>query len=606
MRCSPDGTISLVAFVCGILPLAKIARTGSQTFHCHAFNVRARNDSLGPNFHCDESDHMNTLKQIISGSLAYLILTLTAGGATAGEPQAVLPGDVSGPTQPTSVISTASGPVSGLDDGSLVAWLGLPYAAPPVGDLRWRPPEASEKWKDVLKADHLAPACLQNGNLGVFATPGGGEDCLYLNVYADKQAYNRARSSEKKLPVFVWIHGGALHVGQGADNNPRALASDGKALVVTINYRLGIFGILAHPALANEGHAVANYGQMDQTQALRWVQDNIASFGGDPKNVTISGESSGGTSVVAQILSPWSAGLFQQAVEMSGGAMMIREPHFGAVTTLPTAEKLGQGFAKAVGCTDLATAAACLRALTPSQVLAHQDGYLAAQTVIDGDFLPDWPANLLKSGNFNRVRLVSGTTLDEGDFFVALPELATGVPLTEAAYPEALKAFYRDLAPNVLKEYPASNYLTPSDAFSATITDYLFACSAIQLRNLAKQHVDVWSYEFADRTAPSYTAPTSFDLKAAHTFELPYIFPGFHGGSQGIDTQLNPLQEMLAVQMQSYWTSVATAQQWKDWPSVRDQARAVKQFNLTGSRSVSADNYARNHRCEFWNGQGVY
>ncbi len=149
-----------------------------------------------------------------------------------------------------------------------------------------------------------------------------------------------------------------------------------------------------------------------------------------------------------------------------------------------------------------------------------------------------------------------------------------------------MKAFYSDLAPAVLKEYPASSYHTPSDAFSITIKYYFFACSANQLRNLAKEHTDVWSYEFADRPAPSYRAPTSFDLKAAHTFELPYIFPGFHGGSQGAVTQLNPMQQKLAVQMQAYWTSVTTAQQWEDWPSVRDQARAIKQFNLTGSRNV--------------------
>lgn len=517
-----------------------------------------------------------------------------------------LPGDVAGPVQSTSVISTGDGPVSGVDDGSIIAFLGLPFAAPPVGKLRWMPPEPPAKWKDVRTADRLGTACLQNADLGVFASPGGSEDCLYLNVYADRQAFNRTRSSNEKLPVFVWIHGGALHVGQGADYDPRALAADGKAIVVTINYRLGMFGFLAHPALDSEGHASANYGQTDQSKALRWVHDNIASFGGDPENVTISGESSGGTSVVAQVLSPWSAGLFQNAIEMSGGAMMIREPHFGAVTTRASAQKLGEGFATDAGCADGANAAACLRALTASQVLAHQDGYLVAQTIIDGDFLPDWPSNLLKAGKFNRVKLVSGNVLDEGDFFIALPELASGVPLSDENYPEIIRSFYGEaMVSAVLAQYPLKDYLTPSEAYSASVTDYLFACSALQLKNLAKDHTAVWGYEFADRTAPSYTPPTSFSLRAAHTFELSYLFPGFHGGSQGTPTSLNPIQQKLAAKMQDYWTDANDAESWADWPSFRDQ-KMVRQFNLTGSKSVSAEDYSDKHRCEFWNAQGVY
>jgi para-nitrobenzyl esterase len=538
-------------------------------------------------------------------AVSILAALFTATGALADE-AVRLPGDVAGLVQSTSIISTGDGPVSGVDDGSIVAWLGLPYATPPVGELRWMPPEPPANWKGVRAADHLGAACLQNADLGVFASPGGSEDCLYLNVYADRQGFNRSRSSDKKLPVFVWIHGGALHVGQGADYDPRALAADGKAIVVTINYRLGMFGFLAHPALDREGHASANYGQMDQSKALRWVHDNIASFGGDSDNVTISGESSGGTSVVAQVLSPWSAGLFQNAIEMSGGAMMLREPHFGAVTTRATAQKLGEGFAKASGCSDDANANACLRGLSASQVLARQDGYLVAQTIIDGDFLPDWPSNLLKAGKFNRVNLVSGNVLDEGDFFIALPELASGVPLSDENYSVMLRGFYGEaLASAVLAQYPVKNYLTPSEAYSASVTDYLFACSALQLKNLAKEHTAVWGYEFADRTAPSYTPPTSFDLRAAHTFELSYLFPGFHGGSQGIPTSLNPMQQKLSAQMQAYWTSANHAHSWADWPSFRDQ-NMVRQFNLTGSKSLSAEDYSRRHRCEFWNAQGVY
>jgi para-nitrobenzyl esterase len=205
---------------------------------------------------------MKTIRTASFVATAIIASAIVAGASNVHASTADRPGDVKGFSQPTSTIDTTDGPLSGRDDGSFVSFLGIPYAQPPVGELRWMPPKAVEKRQSVWKADKLGSSCLQNGSLGVFATPGGSEDCLYLNVYADNQAFNRARATSKGLPVFVWIHGGALHVGQGADYDPRALAAEGKAIVVTINYRLGMFGFMAHPSLDKEGHPKANYGHV--------------------------------------------------------------------------------------------------------------------------------------------------------------------------------------------------------------------------------------------------------------------------------------------------------------------------------------------------------
>jgi para-nitrobenzyl esterase len=241
--------------------------------------------------------------------LRRLLATIAvAAGLATGSP---------GQAQEPLTINTASGAVIGTTVSGIESWLGIPYAAPPVGLLRWQPPQPATSWATPMKANALPSSCAQNGDLGVFARAGGSEDCLYLNVYRSADV----ALSGQKLPVVVWIHGGALQVGQGGDYDPSKLATHGKAIVVTLNYRLGVFGFLAHPAIDGEGHDFANYGLMDQQAALRWIQQNIAVFGGDPANITIAGESSGGNSVMAHIASPLSAGLFQHVIAMSGGGI---------------------------------------------------------------------------------------------------------------------------------------------------------------------------------------------------------------------------------------------------------------------------------------------
>jgi para-nitrobenzyl esterase len=534
-----------------------------------------------------DKDHMKIHYPLLRHLFA--AFTLTAG----------LSASLAYAQQPLEV-ATASGPVVGSTAKGIDAWLGIPYAAPPVGALRWQPPQPVKPWTTPIKALTLPGACAQNADLGVFARAGGSEDCLYLNVYRSADAVRAGQ----RLPVFVWIHGGALQVGQGGDYDPSKLAVDGKAVVVTLNYRLGLFGFFSHPALDGEGHDFANYGLMDQQAALRWVQQNIALFGGDPANVTISGESSGGNSVMTHIAAPQSAGLFQHVVAMSGAGVMTRHPAFGAPRPLNVARDIGNNFAREVGCET--GGAACMRALPTKRILDAQKPYLLNQLIIDGKVLPIHPSDAYRMGRINRVTLVTGSTRDEATFFVALPELASGKALTEADYPVWLDNQYgKSLAPKVMREYPLANYDSPSEAFAAAATDSMFACTGRAMQRVLADKIPVFAYEFGDRTAPSYVDDTSFPLLAAHTYELPYVFRGFRGGGYA-QVKLNPMQEKLSDSMVGYFSNVARLtggqSEWSRYDPAQDN---VMTFALPEARVVSG-RFAHTHHCAFWDKTGTY
>lgn len=501
--------------------------------------------------------------------------------------------------EPLSVM-TASGSVVGASSDGIESWQGMPYAAPPIGPLRWRPPQSASSWDRPLKANALASSCAQNADLGVFARAGGSEDCLYLNVY---RSIDESRGGNQK-PVFVWIHGGALQVGQGGDYDPTKLAKEGGAVVVTFNYRLGVLGFLSHPDLDGEGHEFGNYGLMDQQAALRWVQQNIEKFGGDPTNVTIAGESSGGNSVMAHIASPGSKGLFQHVIAMSGGGIMARHPAFGAPRPLEVARESGKGFAEAAGCET--GVAQCLRSLSTKQVLDTQTPYMLNEFVIDGKVLPVHPADAYRTGAINQVTLVSGSTRDEGRFFLALPELATDKALTDEDYPEQINRQYgAQLSPEVLKQYPLENYDNASEAFAAALTDSMFACPGLAMNRTLADKMPVYAYEFADRTAPSYVDPTSFPLLAAHTYELAYVFPGFKGGGNAVVT-LNPLQEKLSKEMVGYFSNLSgISSKEAAWPRFDPAKNNILSFELPQARMVSG-RFADAHHCGFWDKTGSY
>ena len=294
------------------------------------------------------------------GRLAILCATLTALTLPAASAHAVEPAVAKATSDSATapIVTIDGGAVRGLAGTGVYEFLGLPYAAPPIGNLRWRPPRPPENWRGVRDATQFGPSCPQPAS----AFPPGpiSEDCLYLNVYTPT-----LRPGDHR-PALVWIHGGGLTQDAGRDYDPSELAADG-IVVVTINYRLGALGFLAHPALdSRPGGPNGNYGLMDQQTALRWVQRNVRRFGGDPHNVTIAGQSAGGLSVLAQLASPGARGLFQRAIVQSGAFALKQQ-------SLVAAEAAGEAFATAAGCPD--QTAGCLRNLPVSTIIKYQSPF---------------------------------------------------------------------------------------------------------------------------------------------------------------------------------------------------------------------------------------
>jgi para-nitrobenzyl esterase len=472
------------------------------------------------------------------------------------------------------IVATNNGLVRGVATGSTDQFLGIPYAAPPTGALRWQPPRPAARWHGVRDADQFGPTCAQGPD--AFGGPAStAEDCLYLNVYTPaRRAHGR--------PVMVWIHGGSLVTGAGSGYDPTGLVRDG-VVVVTINYRLGALGFLAHPALGAES---GDYGLMDQQAALRWVDRNIGRFGGNPDNVTIFGESAGGQSVLSQLVSPPARGLFDRAIVQSGAYAM----------TLPTqaeANTEGQAFAAAVGCADQSSA--CLRALPVTTLLANQNGLYVPN--IDGRTLNQSLDTAFDAGEFARVPVVNGSTHDEWRLFVALDELR-GQVVTPENYVDSIAGTLgvpAAAASAIAAEYPLSAYPSPAVALGAVGTDAIFACPGLDLSTTLSRYVPTYAYEFNDETAPELLPPVSFPQGAAHAFELPYLFT-LPGG-----VTLTPAQQRLADDMRGYWTGFAAsgaprATGTPFWP--RFTPERVQSLDLP--RPHVESDFAAEHHCGFW------
>jgi para-nitrobenzyl esterase len=490
------------------------------------------------------------------------------------------------------VVATDRGLVQGFETAGVTEFLGIPYAAPPVGTLRWRPPVAASPWQGVFKATAFGNTCPQGGP-GVFAAPSVTEDCLYLNVFAPK----RDRHILVRRPVMVWFYGGGLIGGESNDYDGSKLARQGDVVVVTFNYRVGALGFLSHPALVAEGHAASNYGIMDQQFALRWVKRNIAKFGGDPGNVTIFGQSGGATSVMANLVSPTAAGLFRRAINQSG-------THIDPIP-MATAVTEAKAFAAATGCADQSTA--CLRALPVAQILAHQRAIAATEAadfpVLDGTVIPRAPVDAFASGQFNRVPILTGLVADEQAFF--LPEaMGRGGAATPADVTAYIASFGTANTAALLAKYPAGAYASPSLAEIAVAQGFK-VCTVRMLNRFWVRFVPVYAYQFDDRTAPSYFPPFSYPMRAYHTAELQYLFPLFHGG-RGTPHPLNAAQARLSDEIVRYWTDFARtgnpnigprphAAAWPRYDVVRDD---VQSLDIPASAVAHA--YGGRYDCALW------
>jgi len=521
-------------------------------------------------------------KFLTAAALAGLALLAGCGGAESDS---------------SPIVQTSEGAVRGVEKNGTSVFLGIRYAAPPVGDLRWKPPQPPAMRNDLQDAARYGNRCAQNFTLGVFAKPSYEEDCLFLNVFAPS-----GFSFGKKRPVMLWIHGGATRSGSGDDYDGSKLAKDGNTVVVTFNYRLNAFGFLAHPTLDAEGHAFGNYGIMDQQAALRWVQQNISAFGGDPENVTIFGESAGGQSVLANVASPTATGLFHRAIVHSGP---ILQPITVIHLDLAPARAQGEDFARAMGCPD--QSAKCLRSLSVRDIL-DKGPVIGNQHIVDGTILPLQHATAFRTGQFNRVPMMIGANRDDWTWIRAFIESATGAPLTSAQYPNEIAATFGANASQVIARYPLSAYLSPSLAIAAAETDAGFTCSARRLLQWVSRYVpQTYAFQFADRTAPSYMPPVSFQLGAAHTFELQYLFPQFHGAT-GTPQNLNADQLRLSDQMVRYWTTFArqgnpNSESSPSWATYGEGSGDNWQsLHLPEPARLPQGEFAAEHKCDFWDG----
>jgi para-nitrobenzyl esterase len=510
------------------------------------------------------------------------------------------------PTSSGAEVQTDKGIVRGTVEEQTRSFLGIPYAAPPTGEGRWASPQPAAKWTETRDATKLGNACEQNVNtsFGQQSVP-TSEDCLSLNVWTPT-------TDTAKRPVMVWFHGGGYVGGQGGDFDGRPFARDHDAIVVTVNYRLGVFGFLAAKALSAtaDSETSGNYGIQDQRAALEWVKENIAAFGGDPKRVTIAGESAGGGSVCVQTVSPESRGLFSAAIMESGTCAARLAP----TPTLAAAEAQGDTLATSLGCPgNDADAATCLRAKSPAEVLAAVGGdsvtggaAISLSPIVDGRTLPKEPDALIKSGKFNKVPVIIGNNSDEGTTFVLINYEVKGSPVTAEGYGAGIEKLMptADVA-EVEKLYPLADYPSPSQALAAARTDAM-VCPINATSKLYAGKVPTYAYVFADRNAPFPLGklPT-LTMGAGHGIEMQYLFQ-----NQGIPlssvtpVKFNPEQQAVSDSLTGYWSEMmAKGAPGKgggpNWPKFKatDGKRIV--FG-SDSTTVEAGDFEEEHHCDFW------
>ena len=429
------------------------------------------------------------------------------------------------------------GRLTGAEVNGIVSFKGIPFAAPPVGALRWKAPQAVQPWAAVKPADKFGPGCVQASS-PYTQVPSMSEDCLYLNVWTP------AKAAGDRLPVMVWIYGGAFTGGAAsmAAYDGTRLAEKGVVLV-TFNYRLGPFGFLAHPELTKEsGKGSGNYGLQDQIAALRWVKENIAKFGGDASRVTIFGESAGGISVSMLTVSPYAKGLFQRAISESGGNFGIPRTANEAGATSPTlhvAEADGQRFRQALGAADLKAA----RDVPAEKILAASSGGAMVRfwPVFDGDVIPGDQYKLYEAVKFNDTPILVGTNSDEGNLFVRSS--------TTSGFETQVRNGYGKSADAVLAAYPHATDDQASRGAKDLFRDSTFAWGTWAWAKLQseKGKGKAYVYYFDHRTPQSPSG-------ANHAAEIGFVFRNLAGGRGGAPTAA---ETALSELMSSYWTNFA-------------------------------------------------
>lgn len=480
--------------------------------------------------------------------------------------------------QPSPLVQTALGPVKGIASFHTEAFFGIPFAAPPVGDLRWASPAPAKPWNDAFDATHRAPSCAQSpSGDGPGSTQ---EDCLYLDVYRPSDA-----TPASKLPVMVFFHGGGNISGTPAIYDGRRMAEVAHAIVVIPAYRLGIFGLYALPALGNDA---GTYMLQDQIAALHWVQTNIASFGGNPTDVTLSGESSGAMNACALLASPPAAGLFRQAILESG--FCLHGP------SLKDAQLHSEGTARKAGCNGPDTLA-CMRQKSVSDLLTAGATALEALSgpASGGTYLPIDAESAVVQGKISKVPVLLGFNRDE------LWPFQHGLyPLTPEKYQQLLKDRYKEKAVELNRLYPSDAYPHLEYAIGAMAGDSFMICPALGDAHSLARSTKVSVYEFADRSAPPFKSlgvplprPAGYQPGAFHTAELQYLY-----NYQSAEGPLNFEQRQLGDLMMQMWMSFNRNP--AAWPAFQADKPTVVRFK-TGAVTETTTTVEEEHYCNFWN-----
>ena len=451
-------------------------------------------------------------------------------------------------TAQANVVQISSGKISGNDLGDLNSYLGIPYAAPPIGDLRWKAPTLAATWTGVRQTSDYGSNCLQRSLLSPAVLLEGNEDCLYLNIWAPK--------NQKKLPVMVFIHGGAYLIGGanqlalGSPYDGEHIARNHNVIVVTINYRLGVLGFTVHPDLKKESAtgAEGNYGLLDAIAALQWVQNNIGNFGGDPTNVMVFGESAGAMMTGGLIAAPLAKGLFAKAGLESG---------FYEIPKASDRYQQGLDLAQKYNCDHASDAIKCLREVPADTIVLDQStlfdlfnftinpnryfDVLPYGIVVDGVTLPRTPVEQVKAGEHNKVPVIIGTNKSEASLF-----MEPGKFLTCGDFETAVKQGAGANAANLLKHFPCG--IIARSVADQMLTDMFFLCPTRRMANALSTHNDVYRYRFSYQIV----GPLGI-FGPTHFTEVPLIFGNL------LSVAIAPLPSTLSLSsdMQAYWAQFA-------------------------------------------------
>lgn len=495
------------------------------------------------------------------------------------------------------IARTAAGQVSGLSTDQGVEYLGVPYARPPLGELRWRATQRSEQWDGIRKATSLPPACPQKFGADQRVKLEQSEDCLYVNIYAPNTA-----TAKGQLPVAVWLHGGGNTAGSGSNHDGSRMAKLNDIVVVTVNHRLGALGFLNHPAFRSETKdgLSGNYGIDDTKTALSWVKENIAAFGGDPEKVTVFGESSGASNICAMAVpSSGAAGLYRAQIIESDDC-------FHDIETAKGSEEKAVGWAEKMGCGAAADVAACLRAKPVEDFVAAGGRWFPH--VDSKGLLNKFGIDAIATGDFLKMPTLLGSNRNEGR-----NAPAGYFKFTQTEYSKWLDQIAgKDNAKRVIKQYAADRYADKpypiAEIISDVITDSgmrgLGGCTVRDAAIKLSRHVPTYYYQFDDPNAPTVNPIDGWHFGAAHGFEVPYLFPRRDGVDEP-SAKFDSGQRQLSDEMIRYWGAFVregepAADGLPKWPSFKEGNQVMVLRPSGKSGLVSSEDVSKDHNCDFW------